>query len=129
MVGFFKANDILSPNQYGFTGGNSTDDAIQQLICEVTNNLNDDIKTIVIFMDLAKAFDTVPHKQLLSVLEHCGVRGVALDVFGSYLSLRPQHTKINNKISSSEIIKTGVPQGTILGPILFITFYKLSLEY
>ena len=88
----------------------------------VTDNLNNNNKCIAVFLDLAKAFDTVPHKKLLDVLVKHGVRGTVLDVFKSYLSERHQVVKIRNNLSDQEIIKIGVPQGTVLGPVLFITY-------
>jgi len=75
-----------------------------------------------IFIDLQKAFDTVNHKILLRKLDHYGIRGIANDWFSSYLSHRTQTTQINSKISSKEQILCGVPQGSVLDPLLFLIY-------
>ena len=79
-------------------------------------------------MDLAKAFDTVNHKILLEKLDRYGIRGNALKLFTSYLSDRLQIVKINEYISPYKLITTGDPQGTILGPLLFILYVNDLLE-
>ena len=77
----------------------------------------------ILFLDLKKAFDSVSHQILLKKLEYYGVRGVALDVFKSYLSNRKQVTQINDSnVSVLELIEWGVPQGSVLGPLLFLIF-------
>ena len=75
-----------------------------------------------IFLDFAKAFDTVNHQILLCKLEHYGVRGICLDLFKSYLLNRQQCTEIDGIISDIENTNYGVPQGSILGPLLFLLY-------
>ena len=78
--------------------------------------------TIGIFLDLSKAFDVINHDFLLSKLFHFGIRGIALEWFRDYLSDRYQFTSYNNTISGRERIQCGVPQGSILGPLLFLIY-------
>ena len=75
-----------------------------------------------IFLDFAKAFDTVNHNILINKLEHYGIRGVCLNLLKNYLTNRKQCTEINGIISDIEVTKCGVPQGSILGPLLFLLY-------
>ena len=77
---------------------------------------------IGLFLDLSKAFDTLDHSILLYKLNNYGIRGVLLDLFKSYLSNRKQYVFVNNHESNSEFIRCGVPQGSILGPLLFLIY-------
>jgi hypothetical protein len=84
--------------------------------------LDSGLKTIAIFLDLAKAFDTIHHNIIFQILPSFGINNRTLLWFQSYLSDRKQHVKLNNVLSDSKFIKYGVPQGSVLGPILFILY-------
>ena len=122
LVKFYKFFNVLAENQFGFKEGCSTTDAMYSLTSEIISNLNNNRKCLGVFLDLSKAFDTVPHDQLIHTLGRYGVRGVVLQVIENYLKDRDQYVKINKQISNSSKIKMGIPQGTILGPILFISY-------
>ncbi len=92
------------------------------LLSIVEENLNDGVFSCGVFVDLEKAFDTVNHKILLSKLEHCGISENSLSWIQSYLSKRKQFVKINGINSDCVNISCGVPQGSILGPLLFIIY-------
>jgi len=122
LVDFLNKNSILSSNQYGFREGLCTGDAIYSLLNEVYNSINNKNKTLAIFIDLCKAFDMVNHTILINKLEKLGMRGVVLELFKNYLFNRTQRVKINSHVSGSMLVKRGVPQGTVLGPILFLIY-------
>lgn len=126
MNGFLEKFNIISPNQYGFRPNRSTQDAIKEITSFIYERLDSKTPTIGVFVDLSKAFDTVCHRKLLEKLYRCGFRGVCYDLFESYLNDRQQFVEVNGFRSSMKNISYGIPQGTVLGPIMF-TIYVNSL--
>ena len=122
LISFLLVNNILNSSQFGFRKNFSTEMAIIQLVDKIINSLSKKEHIIAIFMDLSKAFDTIDHNILLYKLNHYGVRGIPLSWFKSYLSDRRQYVFINNTNSSLLDIQCGVPQGSILGPLLFLVY-------
>nr|CAH7734299.1 unnamed protein product [Callosobruchus chinensis] len=122
LTSFFTKYDLIHANQFGFRQGKSTQDAIVAVTSKLYNLINKKTPAIGVFVDLAKAFDTVSHEKLLEVLECSGVRGTALKLLTSYLGNRTQRVRNAGILSSSKIIECGIPQGTVLGPILFILY-------
>ena len=118
---FISKCNILSLNQYGFRPGHSTSSALIDFVHTVTA-LDNKKYMIAMFLDLKKAFDTVDHAILLHKLELYGIRGIVLKLFESYLSNRKQYVEISKCKSQQGTISCGVPQGSILGPLLFILF-------
>lgn len=119
---FLNKHNIISDNQYGFRPKMSTCDAVYRLTSIINDSLHSNKKCITVFLDLAKAFDTVPHLGLLQKLENIGIRGRVLDVFASYLQNRTQFVRVGGCYSSQHTLTTGIPQGTVIAPILFIIY-------
>ena len=118
ITNYFLDNNILSPQQYGFRSNHSTELAALNLVDELTYKLDRGIIPLNIYMDLSKAFDTLIHEILISKLKHYGVRGEAIDLIRSYLYQRQQLVEFNGCLSDMRYIETGVPQGSVLGPLL-----------
>ena len=119
---FLEMFQILHGNQYGFRKKSSTHVALLTFIDKVIQAIENGEYAIGVFLDFSKAFDTVDHKILLDKLDHYGIRGCALSWFRNYLSHRYQYVTYNGSQSSQQLIKCGVPQGFILGPLLFLVY-------
>jgi len=122
LINYIDKFQILYKYQYGFRKNHSTDRALIELVDQIRFSIDNNQVTCGIFVDLSKAFDTVNHEILLGKLEHYGIRGKALELFKSYLSERKQYVQINNCKSQTRSISCGVPQGSVLGPLLFLIF-------
>ena len=119
---YFDHNKIFYAHQYGFRKQHSTELAVLELVDRTIFTLDKDETPINIFLDLSKAFDTLNHTILLNKLHHYGIRDGSLNLFKRYLQNRKQYVVINNAKSDTLDITTGVPQGSILGPLLFIIY-------
>ena len=122
LMGFINKHDIIFKHQYGFQKGKLTEHAIFDLYFNIITANEKQEKSASIFRDFAKAFDIANHEILLYKLDYYGVRGIALEWFRSYLSHRQQAVKIGHCFSDFETISRGVPQGSVLGPLLLLLY-------
>ena len=122
MVEYLEKCNILYEYQFGFREGHSTTHALVEIIDNIKESIDKNNMTCGIFVDLSKAFDTVNHHILLAKLENYGFRGKAYELLSSYLSNRKQYVQLNDHKSSYKPISCGVPQGSVLGPLLFLIY-------
>ena len=119
---YMTLNNLFINSQYGFRKKHSTELAALELVDRVAKDMDKNKVPLSIFIDLSKAFDTLDHEILLQKLKHYGVEGIALGWFKSYLTNRKQKVNYDGMMSITLDLKTGVPQGSILGPLLFIIY-------
>ena len=122
LYSFFISKGILREEQFGFRKGHSTAHALHQSVDSINKSLDNGRHVLGIFIDLSKAFDTLDHSILLTKLENYGIRGSAYSLMASYLSERKQYVHFNSVSSDTLEIRYGVPQGSILGPLLFLLY-------
>ena len=119
---FLQQNNILNENQFGFRKGYSTEMALSSFIEKITSSLDKGQHSVGVFLDLKKAFDTVNFNILFDKLSHIGIRGNPLNLLKSYLNNRKQTVTISSFKSPLKNTLCGVPQGSILGPLLFLIY-------
>ena len=119
---YFMKNNLFHDGQYGFRDSHSTELANIELADRIISALDEKQLPVTIYMDLSKAFDTLDHDTLLKKLNYYGISDTALEWFRSYLSHRSQYVELNGVSSARKTITTGVPQGSILGPLLFMIY-------
>ena len=122
LYAFLSKNKCFYDLQFGFRNGHSTDHALIDLTEDIRDALDANKFAVGVFIDLQKAFDTVDHDILVKKLEHYGVRGVSNNWFKSYLSNRKQFVTISQVNSDFQHMELGVPQGSVLGPLLFLLY-------
>ena len=113
---------LLSSKQHGFLGKRSTVTQLLHYLDKCADSISNEKVVDVIYFDFAKAFDTVPHRRLLKKLEAYGIRGKVLEWIKAFLSDRHQQVKVNGSLSKKCRVLSGVPKGSVLGPLLFVIY-------
>ena len=122
LVSFLEENNLLYENQGGFRKNKSTTQTVHHLINQIANAKNDDKYSLAVYLDISKAFDSINHDLLLQKLYKIGIRGMGLKWLQNYMYDRKQVVVNGGQESSKQTIICGVPQGSILGPLLFIIY-------
>ena len=122
LLNYVEKYDILYKFQYGFRKGRSTEQAIAEITDNLKSRIDSNLYTCGVFLDFAKAFDTINHNILLNKMEKYGIRGLPLKWFTSYLTNRQQYVSLAGTDSSRQTMICGVPQGSALGPLLFLIY-------
>lgn len=120
---FIELNHLITDAQYGFRNNCGTQLAVAKLLDDICENINNDNSCLLTYTDLKKAFDTVHHDKVIFKLEtNYFLSSSGTSLFRKYLTNRHQKVIVNNKLSSSLLMTTGVPQGSCLGPLLFLAY-------
>ena len=122
VMDYFRMNDLFTDKQYGFIKGRSTVMQLLKLTDDWTKSLDDNDQVDIIYTDFEKAFDKVPHKRLISKLQSYGLNDIIVNWIRSFLFSRLQTVRINGVFSEYKQVLSGIPQGSVLGPLLFIIY-------
>ena len=122
MFSFFSENDLISPKQSGFRPDDSCTNQLLSIAHQILSAFDDGHEVRSVFLDISKAFDRVWHEGLLFKLQQYGISGELITLIKDFLSCRKQRVVLNGQHSPWADVKAGVPQGSILGPLLFLIY-------
>ena len=125
IMSHLNALNILNPLQHGFRPNHSCQTQLVSFIEDIQLSMNNHKQVDLLFLDFSKAFDTVPHRRLLNKLTFYGIQGPILQWISSWLTKRNQRVVVDGESSDAVVVKSGVPQGTVLGPLMFQRYKRV----
>ncbi|CAB3230894.1 unnamed protein product [Arctia plantaginis] len=119
---FYRKHSVITPHQYGFQSGKSTTSLLSKFTDDINTHLNEKRQVLTLFIDFSRAFDTLVHEQIIDRLDNCGIRGPLLNWCQNYLKDRTFSVKVNKEYSKTVSVTEGTAQGSVLGPLLFLSY-------